>query len=102
MKKMQVGVKGMTIQAEIVDEDGAPVALDGTVIFHFEGPDAVDIEVTGSIEDAPGGVAAYLLADGDGVGEIVGKWKYQVELDLTSGWTGKTEVKRFEAVANLS
>jgi hypothetical protein len=101
-QKMQVGAKGLVLKVQIVDEAGEPVALDGTPVFHFEGPGNDDIEVNGVVDDADLGIAAYVLSDGDGVGETAGTWKYQVELDLDSGWAGRTTVAQFEAVVNLS
>ncbi len=101
-QKIQVGAKGITVTATIVDEDGAPVVLDGTPVFHFEAPAGTDVEVNGAIGDADAGQAVYVLSAGDGVGETAGTWKYQVELDLASGWAGRSTVAQFEAVANLS
>lgn len=99
---IQVGTKGLVIRVQVIDENGSEVPVDGTPVFHFESPSGVDIEVNGVITDAAEGRVAYVLSGGDGVGESAGVWEYQVELDLDSGWAGRTSVGTFEAVANLS
>jgi hypothetical protein len=99
---IQVGAKGLRVVVAIVDEDGQPVPLDGTPVFHFESPAGADIEVNGVVDSVDDWLAVYVLSDGDGVGETAGTWSYQVELDLDSGWTGRSTVGTFEAVANLS
>lgn len=101
-QSIQVGTKGLTVTVAIVDEDGQPVPLDGTPVFHFESPAGVDYEVNGVVDSVDEFQAIYVLSDGDGVGETAGTWSYQVELDLSSGWTGRSTVGTFEAVANLS
>lgn len=102
VQKIQVGAKGLAIVVTIVDEDGSPVVLDGTPVFHFESPSETDIAVNGAIQDADAGRAVYILSNGDGVGEEAGAWRYQVELDLSSGWSGRSTIGVFDAVANLS
>lgn len=98
---IQVGTKGVRIVGYIVDENGQPVPLDGTPVFHFESPSGTDIEVNGTIDPVDDWLAVYVLSGGDGVGEAVGTWEWQVEGETAQGWTGHTSIAQFEAVANL-
>lgn len=98
---IQVGAKGIVLKVQVIDENGTEVPVDGAILFHFESPGGTDYEVTGVIEDAAEGRVAYQFSDGDGVGETAGVWQYQVELDLSGGWAGRTTIETFEAVANL-
>lgn len=101
-QSIQVGTKGVRVVAYVVDENGQPVPLDGTPVFHFESPAGVDYEVNGTIDPVDDWLAVYVLSAGDNVGDTAGTWEWQVELDLDSGWAGLTSVGSFEAVANLS
>lgn len=99
---MQVGTKGLTLRVKVVDQAGAAVPLSGAPEFYFEGPTGVDLNHTGTIDPADDTVAVYVLQTGDGVGEVAGTWRYQVLLDLDSGWNGYTELGSFEALHNLA
>lgn len=101
-QEIQLGVKGVPVRVQVLDEAGAAVPVDGPILFRFAPPDgAAAIEVAGVIQTAAEGRVAYVLQDGDGIAEAAGTWKYQVDLELTSGFDGKTTAGTFEVLYNV-